>query len=103
MDKHRRDLRRAAAQAFLESLDQLQDTLTPAPHPLPPPPAPKPEPPPAVLKPPRELSIPLETARIDRPHEPLRSCEFDLTELEQAAADIEQFIQSRHFEPEVDE
>jgi hypothetical protein len=71
MDHHQQELRRAATEAFFESLDQLQETL--GVDGLPIPTSPKKEPPPV------EPDCP----------------EISLASLEQAVADIEQFMQAQ--------
>lgn len=74
MDQHQRDLRSAATRAFMESLSQLQETLQTA-EDQPVPPAPQAQP------------VPVSPAEADPG--------FDLDNLEQAIADIEEFIQAR--------
>lgn len=71
MDQCQRELRRAAARAFMESLDQLHETLQPAAEPTPPP------------------------QRTPIPDPPASAAAIDLDSLEQAVEDIEQFIQQR--------
>ncbi|MGA7935443.1 MAG: hypothetical protein WCA35_17970 [Kovacikia sp.] len=77
IDQHQRELRRAAARKFFESLDQLQERLQttdnqPINQPISPP-----TPPPA-----------------DKGTS--ESFQFDLNAFEQAAADIEAYIQQKH-------
>lgn len=72
MDQHQRELRHAAARAFMESLDQLQDTLQ-TPH--------------------NQSAQP--TTR-QRESKASPSLQFDLNTFEQAVADIEEFIESRY-------
>jgi len=71
MDSHQQELRRAATEAFFESLDKLQETLNVDGQPLPVPPP--------------------KTAPNQGESEP----EISLATLEQAVADIEQFMQTR--------
>ncbi len=75
MESNQHDMRRAAAEAFIESLDQLQETLiaegSPVAH--------------AVGNAP--------VSKIARPQP--QSPAFDLASLEQAVEDIEQFIQAK--------
>jgi hypothetical protein len=78
MDLHQRELRRAAAEAFIESLDKLQETLCSAEN-QPNPPAPE-----AIAQPP---------AKAPEPSKP--PIEINLDTLEQAVADIEQFMQAK--------
>ncbi|MGI0485361.1 hypothetical protein ACN4EK_07990 [Pantanalinema rosaneae CENA516] len=74
MNQQQRNLRHAAAEAFIESLDQLQQTLQSADQP----PAP-----------------PIRSTPVKRPEPPVSSpAQFDLGSFEQAVADIEQFIQA---------
>ena len=68
MEQDRRDERRAAAMSFLEALDQLQETL-------------------AKSDDDNNKSIPTKSNKKER-------VKFDLSELEDAAADIDQFFQS---------
>lgn len=72
MDQPQQDLRLTAAKAFKESLEQLQQTLQAAEEP-------------SVPSAPQPSTTP-------RRSTPLR---FDLHSFEQAAADIEQFMQAR--------
>lgn len=72
------EMRRAAAEAFKQSLDQLQQTLESAQEPSQPPQFSRPEHSPQPM--------------IDRP------AKFDLSVWEEAIADIEQFIQQRQAE-----
>jgi hypothetical protein len=72
MNQPQRELRRAAAQAFMESLEQLQTTLQSSENP----------PRKLVVQPPSGFSKP-EAA----------PTAFDLHSFEQAVADIEQFIE----------
>lgn len=71
MDQHQRELRRAAAEAFFESLDKLQETLCTEGQPI---------------QAPREADK--EVAKSDPES-------FSESSLEQAVADIEQFMQSK--------
>ncbi len=74
MDQHQRDLRSAATRAFMESLSQLQETLQTA----------------------EEQAEPATAS--PEPTEPNQSetdISFDLDNLEQAIADIEEFIQAK--------
>lgn len=77
MDQNQNSYRRAAAKAFFDSLDQLQETLDVADLPTakPQPPAAKPNP--------------------SKPEKTSRST-FTLADLEEAAADIEQFMQAKN-------
>ncbi len=72
MDQSQRELRQAAAEAFMESLDQLQETLQSSPEP------------PAIVAP-------------VNPEQPRKtsSSQFDLDTFEQAVADIEEFIEQQ--------
>jgi len=94
MDQQQRDLRRAAAQAFMQSLEQLQETLQPDDDPSADdpsaddqmtqstvPPVVQPAAQPTGMDP----DEPMETSALD----------FDLSSLEQAVADIEEFIQAK--------
>jgi hypothetical protein len=78
MGQPQQDIRRAAAEAFKQSLDQLQQTLESTQEPSKPPQTPRPEPTP---KPVTDRSVP-----------------FDLSAWEEAIADIEQFIQQQQTE-----
>ena len=78
MDQRQRELRHAAAQAFMESLDQLQGTLQ----------ATDPRP----LK--SELGSGSSPANSPTRFREAPSARLDPVAFEQAAADIEQFIQS---------
>jgi hypothetical protein len=71
MDSHQEELRRAATEAFFESLDKLQETLGVDDQPIPVSPH--------KATPTQEASEP----------------EISLASLEQAVADIEQFMQTR--------
>ncbi|KAM3093957.1 hypothetical protein ACKFKG_17165 [Phormidesmis sp. 146-35] len=71
MDSHQQELRRAATEAFFESLDKLQETLGVDGQPVP--------------------VSPQEAAPNQEDSEP----EMSLASLEQAVADIEQFMQAR--------
>ncbi len=71
------EIRRAAAEAFKQSLDQLQQTLESTQEPSKP-------------HPPRREPAPQPTTD--------RSAKFDLSAWEEAIADIEQFIQQRQAE-----
>jgi hypothetical protein len=73
METNQRALRHAAAQAFIESLDKLQEALAPEPSSIAPP-----------LRPVGKAA-PLQQ----------ESATFDLASLEQAVEDIEQFIQAK--------
>lgn len=77
MDQHQRELRRAAAEAFFESLDKLQETLCTDDQPI--------QVAPEANK---------EVSKSD--HE--SSSETSLESLEQAVADIEQFMQAKEQE-----
>ncbi len=75
MDLQQQDARRAAARAFMESLDKLQETLcSGAGHVA----TPEPEVVKAVIE-----------------HPPKTSIDINLDTLEQAVADIEQFMQAK--------
>ncbi|MBW4469635.1 MAG: hypothetical protein KME45_04445 [Stenomitos rutilans HA7619-LM2] len=75
MNQRQQNLRYAAARAFIESLDQLQETLQPSEaQPL------------APIAPEKDN---YKSAKIS-PSDP-----FDLSSFEQAVADIEEFIQKR--------
>lgn len=76
MDQNQRELRRAASEAFMESLEQLQETLKPNDY-LP-----------------AELSKTGSRSSSENGHSNHTSPSFDLTLFEQAAADIEQFLQN---------
>ncbi len=76
MDHHQHNPRYAAARAFMESLDQLQDTLQPADSQSVPPPV-------------------LPTDSQPSQADVSASDQFDLSSFEQAVADIEQFMQTR--------
>lgn len=79
MDRKQQNVRRAAAQAFMESLNQLQDVLGSETASAAPPATGKP------LRQPTDL-------RLEKSAVPPQS---DLTEFEQAAADIEAFMQNQ--------
>lgn len=81
MDQHQRELRRAAAQAFIESLDQLQETLCPSDDET------------AALS---EDDIPtvIEFMELPLPEE-------DEIAFEQALADIDRFMRSQQNEPPI--
>lgn len=70
------NLRRVAAQAFFESIEQLQDRLNESPT--------------------VDSSTPRPSAKKNSAKKPEKA--FDLEELEQAVADIEQFFESRNSE-----
>ena len=77
-DDDQKDLRRASAQSFFESLDELFDSIEsnssqPAPPKSPPPQA-------------KSSSLPKKT----------RPAKINLSDFEDAIADLEQFIQSKH-------
>ncbi|QZZ21836.1 hypothetical protein J5X98_05205 [Leptothermofonsia sichuanensis E412] len=72
MDQRQQELRHAAARAFMESLDQLQDTLQ-TPH-----------------------NQAAQLTPHQREAKPSASVQFDLNTFEQAVADIEEFIERRH-------
>jgi hypothetical protein len=74
MNQRQQSLRYAATRAFMESLDQLQETLQPADQSVPP--------------------TPPENSSHRNADAPLAD-QFDLNSLEQAVADIEQFMQKR--------
>ena len=74
MSQRQQNLRYAATRAFMESLDQLQETLQPADRPIPP------------TAPENDNHSPADASLADP---------FDLSSLEQAVADIEQFMQKR--------
>lgn len=74
MNQRQQNLRYAAARAFIESLDQLQETLQPVDPPVPPP------------VPETDNHRHADTSLADQ---------FDLNSFEQAVADIEEFIQKR--------
>ncbi|MBW4692497.1 MAG: hypothetical protein KME27_12110 [Lyngbya sp. HA4199-MV5] len=74
MNQRQQNLRYAAARAFIESLDQLQETLQPS------------EAQPVAPTAPEKGSHRAETSPADP---------FDLNSFEQAVADIEEFIQKR--------
>ena len=74
MNQRQQNLRYAATKAFMESLDQLQETLQPVDQPVP-------------LEAPEKDS--------DRNADASINDQFDLSSLEQAVADIEQFMQRR--------
>jgi hypothetical protein len=78
IDQHEEDhnLRRVAAQAFFESIEQLQDRLNEEPT--------------------VDLSTPAPSAKKNSAKKSEKA--FDLEELEQAVADIEQFFESRNSE-----
>lgn len=78
MDReNQRDLRREATRSFFDSLDQLQKTLSDA----------------EVQQQKSESAVEREApAKTDK--KPAKK--IDLTELEQAAADIEEFFQSKY-------
>ena len=74
MNQQQRNLRHAAAEAFIESLDQLQQTLQSTDS---------------------QTALPPRSAPVKRPEPtPPASAQFDLGSFEQAVADIEQFIQA---------
>jgi hypothetical protein len=72
MNQPQRELRRAAAQSFMESLEQLQTTLQASENP----------PSKLIVQPSKEL-----------PQPEVKPANFDLHSFEQAVADIEQFIE----------
>ena len=78
MEQHQNDLRRAAAQAFAESLDQLQKTLQVDGRP------------PATAQPQPEKAAPVTKNNLNST--PIRPA---LADWEAAVADIEQFIEAR--------
>jgi hypothetical protein len=82
MDQHQQDLRRAAAQAFMESLDQLQETLCPAE---------------AETAECSEDDIPTVIEFMELP----LSDEDDALDFEQAVADIDRFMQSQQGDPPI--
>jgi hypothetical protein len=71
MDQHQQELRRAATEAFFESLDKLQETLGVDGQPI-------------SVSPPKAAPTQKESGS-----------EISLASLEQAVADIEQFMQTR--------
>ncbi|MGV0025065.1 hypothetical protein [Phormidesmis priestleyi] len=71
MDSHQQQLRRAATEAFFESLDKLQETLGVDGKPIP-------------VSPPKAAPPPPESGS-----------QISLASLEQAVADIEQFMRTR--------
>lgn len=77
MNQRQQNLRYAAARAFMESLDQLQETLQPS-----------------EAQSVNALDPEQENKRSDTPS-PAGSS-FDLQSFEQAVADIEEFIQKQH-------
>ena len=81
MDQQQQELRRAAARAFLDSLDQLQETLKPV----------NGQAAPAIVQP--------EAKKQKLPNSGSRT-PIDLSSFEQAAADIEQFMMNREQEPD---
>ncbi|MEB3338339.1 MAG: hypothetical protein VKJ46_12810 [Leptolyngbyaceae bacterium] len=100
MDQHQRELRHAAAQAFLESLDKLQETLNSADQP---PEDPKPKPSPESAN---RSHAPNHTTRTLSPlpkRDRASSVAFDLAALEDAVADIERYMQSHPQSPEIQE
>ena len=77
-DDDQKDLRRASAQSFFESLDELFDSIEsnssqPAPPKSPPP-----------------------QAKSSSPPKKARPAKINLSDFEDAIADLEQFIQSKH-------
>lgn len=70
MDQRQQELRHAATKAFIESLDQLHETLQPA-----------------------DLDSTHPQKSIASKPEACSPNEFDLSSFEQAAADIEQFME----------
>lgn len=76
MDKHQRELRRDAARSFFESLDKLQDNLQIGD---------------------RQQALSQGQFQLGSPGKPERAtpARFDIADLEQAAADIEQFFQEQ--------
>jgi len=78
MEQHQNDLRRAAAQAFAESLDQLQKTLQVDGRP------------PTTAQPQPEKAAPVPNSNLNST--PIRPA---LADWEAAVADIEQFIEAR--------
>jgi len=77
MDNYKRELRRDAARSFFESLDKLQDNLQ------------------LGDRQPAKSQGPSGPGSQSKP-ERGRAARFDLADLEQAAADIEQFFQQRN-------
>lgn len=77
MDNHQRELRRDAARSFFESLDKLQDNLQ------------------LGDRQPAKSQEPSGMGSQSKPQRG-RAARFDLADLEQAAADIEQFFQERN-------
>jgi len=84
MDQQQRDLRRAAAQAFMQSLEQLQETLQPVDDQMPQPKVQQTSK--ATVQPVKAVPVEPEVAHPSA---------FDLSSLEQAVADIEEFIQAK--------
>ena len=92
MNQHQQELRQAAAEAFIESLNQLQETLQV----------------PAVVSTssaaiyssnhPADPNLVNHPASSPAERHPKTSGSFDLSSFEQAAADIEQFIQAKEQE-----
>ncbi|MBW3586922.1 MAG: hypothetical protein KY448_14090 [Cyanobacteria bacterium 0813] len=81
-DDDQKDLRRASAQSFFESLDELFDSIesnTSQPAP--------PKSPPPQAKSSSQSSSPLKKAR---------PAKINLSDFEDAIADLEQFIQNKH-------
>ncbi len=77
MNQRQQNLRHAAAQAFIESLDQLQETLQTPEH--------------SPVQPQKDGHLPAKAHP---------EAEFDLESFEQAVADIEEFIEKQHQSPE---
>ncbi len=81
-DDDQKDLRRASAQSFFESLDELFDSIEssssqPAPPKSPPPPA-------------------KSSSQSSSPPKKARPAKINLSDFEDAIADLEQFIQNKH-------
>ncbi|NJR64292.1 MAG: hypothetical protein HC772_01510 [Leptolyngbyaceae cyanobacterium CRU_2_3] len=90
MDQNQQELRRAAAQAFAQSLGQLEKTLQPSEE--------------AAMKMGDRPAQTLYPDRLEPANPAAASLDLDIETLEAAAADIERFIQARTgAEPSVSE